>query len=662
MIKAFAFDLDGTLTQHKTPLDDKNRAVLETLAERYTLLMVGAGTCTRIHNQLGGFPMDVIGNYGMQYAKYENGALRVVRDDGCVCEDKDAVEAAVTALREKHGFTEFAGESVEYHPSGCITFPLLGTRAAQADKLAFDPDRSRRRAIYGEVCEAFSDYNVFVGGSSSFDMAPKPFNKYYALDLYCREQGFAHDEVIFVGDDYGVGGNDESVYRSDFRFITVDDYTRLSEVLAPFLCEDVPDIAELLGEKTDCVCGKIHTCEIGKVLIRNGAINELPAMAADYRHILLVADENTRRVCGARVEALLADKLDGTVIFGGDGFLVPNEDAVARVEKFVTADTDLIVGVGSGVINDLCKYVSHAHALPYYIVATAPSMDGYASKGAAMLFGNMKITTNAAVPAAIVADTAVLVDAPVDMLRAGYGDIIGKYSCLNDWRLSHAVNGEPLCPEIYDLTYRTVASVAGMGEAIVSRDEASIAALMRALVLVGIAMAYMGNSRPASGSEHHLSHYFEVVGLLRNEPYFCHGIDVAYSTYETARLRGALLAMDAPTVGAFDAAAWEGEIRRVYSGKGEASAADGIIALQNKLGWIYEDKSPVYLAKWEEIREILADAPTPDVIEAMLASVGLPLSRFYAMYSEKKRKDAIRYAKDLKDRYSVLWLYEETTR
>ena len=317
----------------------------------------------------------------------------------------------------------------------------------------------------------------------------------------------------------------------------------------------------------------------------------------------------------------------------------------------------IALGVGSGVINDLCKYVSHAHALPYYIVATAPSMDGYASKGAAMLFGNMKITTNAAVPAAIIADTAVLVGAPMDMLRAGYGDIIGKYSCLNDWRLSHAVNGEPLCPEIYDLTYRTVASVADMGEKIVARDEASIAALMRALVLVGIAMAYMGNSRPASGSEHHLSHYFEVVGLLRDEPYFCHGIDVAYSTYVTAKLREKLLGMDTPTVGVFDADAWHEEIRRVYSVEGN-TAADGIIALQEKLGWIYEDKTPVYRAKWEEIRAVLADSPAPDEVEKMLSSVGLPLSRFEEMYSQEKLADGIRYAKDLKDRYSVLWLYE----
>ncbi len=657
MVKVFAFDLDGTLTQHKTPLDEKNRLILEQLAQRYTLLMVGAGNCMRIHDQLGGFPMDVIGNYGMQYAKYAEGTLKLVRNDTITCKNKNIIEEKVTLIREKYGFTQFAGENLEYHSSGCLTLPLLGTRAKQADKLEFDPDRKKRRAFYSEVCEAFSEYNVFIGGSSSFDMAPKPFNKYYALDLWCRENGYLHSEVVFVGDDYGIGGNDESVYRSDFRFICIDDYTRLDEVLAPWLDKSVPDVAGLLGVKENCACGKTHTCTIDRVVIRHGALNELSALTAGYHHILLVCDKNTRRACGDRVDELLGDAIDSRLTYSENGFVIPNEDAVAKLEACLSDKTDLIIGVGSGVINDLCKYVSFQHNLPYYIVATAPSMDGYASKGAAMLFDGMKITINAAVPKAIIADTAILKDAPVEMLQAGYGDIIGKYSCLNDWKLSHAVNGEPLCDYIYSLTYETVACISKIGEAIVARDEKSVASLMRALVIVGIAMAYMGNSRPASGSEHHLSHYFEVTGLLRNEPYFCHGIDVAYSTCLTARLRQELQAIKMPEAKAFDEYGWEVGVRQVYGAKDNTTTADGIIALQKKLGWIYENKLPVYIEKWSEIRKILADSPTPEQVIEMIGTVGLQLKEFEKMYSEEKLADGIRYAKDLKDRYTVLWMY-----
>ena len=234
-IRLIAMDLDGTLTQHKQPLSPEARAALTALSRRYKLLMVGAGQVQRIFQQMEKFPIDIIGNYGLQYGTYneETGEMDIRRNLMLPQGNRDEIEAKVTALREKYGFTGFSGDNVEYHPSGCLTFPILGTRAKQEDKLAFDPDRVKRRRIYAEVCEAFSDYVVFVGGSSSFDMAPKPYNKYYALDLYCRENGIAHDEVLFIGDDYGTGGNDESVYLSDIPFLCVDDYTAFPEMVRP---------------------------------------------------------------------------------------------------------------------------------------------------------------------------------------------------------------------------------------------------------------------------------------------------------------------------------------------------------------------------------------------------------------------------------------------
>ncbi len=224
-IKIIAMDLDGTLTQHKTPLSREHREVLFELSKRYKLLMVGAGQVKRIFNQLEKFPLDIIGNYGMQQGVYNPSTkeIDIVRDIEAQC-DKQAVTDKINMLREKYGFTSYAGETVEFHPSGCVTFPILGTKAAQEDKLAFDPDRAKRRRIYDDVVSTFDDYCVFVGGSSSFDMAPKPYDKYYALDLYCKENGFSHDEVVYIGDDYGLGGNDEAVYKSDFNYITIDNY------------------------------------------------------------------------------------------------------------------------------------------------------------------------------------------------------------------------------------------------------------------------------------------------------------------------------------------------------------------------------------------------------------------------------------------------------
>ena len=236
MVKLIAFDLDGTLTQHRTPLSDENRAVLDALGKKYKLVMVGAGKSNRIFNQMGGYPIDIIGNYGMQYSKYnsETHGLDVIRDDSLPC-DHASVEERIMDLRKKYGFTEYAGDSVEFHTSGCVTFPILGTKADIKDKLKFDPDRSRRRAFYDDVCKTFPEFTVFVGGSSSFDMAPRPYDKYYALDLYCKELGILHSETVFVGDDYGKGGNDEPVYSSDFGFICVDDYRKFGECVKSLL-------------------------------------------------------------------------------------------------------------------------------------------------------------------------------------------------------------------------------------------------------------------------------------------------------------------------------------------------------------------------------------------------------------------------------------------
>lgn len=412
------------------------------------------------------------------------------------------------------------------------------------------------------------------------------------------------------------------------------------------------DFEKMLADR-ECGCGMTHSCSIRKVIIREGAMEEIASLLEDYKHILLVADTNTYGICGEQVESQLAGRLADRLVYERSGLLVPNEEAIAEMEQKVTPDTDLIIGIGSGVIQDLCKYVSFQAKLPYYIVATAPSMDGYASKGAAMIIGNMKITYNAHVPEVIIGDTDILKTAPMEMIQSGYGDILGKYSCLNDWKLSRVVNDEYFCQYVYDLTYEMLCKTKDLGEKLLNRDPKAIGTLMEALVGVGIAMAYVGNSRPASGSEHHLSHFFEVTGLLEDQPYFMHGIDVAYSAVYTQKLREELLQMEAPMPHKIpDRAEWEDKIRTVYT-----QASQGVIALQDKLGWYEQDRVPVYQEKWEQIREVLKEVPSCEELAAYLESAGLDIAEFEKMYGKEKIQDALWFAKDLKDRYSVLWMY-----
>ena len=337
-----------------------------------------------------------------------------------------------------------------------------------------------------------------------------------------------------------------------------------------------------------CSCGKTHECGISYVYIEPNAMARLEQLCADVEKILIVADENTYRVAGAQTESYISGRVCGRKIFPGNTVLIPNEEAIEGVEA-VLGDAQLIIGIGSGVIQDLCKYISHYHKVPYYIVATAPSMDGYASTGAAMITGGMKVTYSVGLPTAILADTQVLKDAPMEMIRAGYGDIVGKYSALNDWKLGHVVNGEYFCQYIYDLVMEMLNKTLPLAQKLQQRDAESMQVLMEALIGVGIAMSFLGNSRPASGSEHHLSHYFEITGIVDDTPYLAHGIDVAFSTVVTCKIREKLLASAWPETGfALEPAQYESEIRRVYK-----SVADGCMALQAKVG--HEREKGIYL-------------------------------------------------------------------
>lgn len=414
------------------------------------------------------------------------------------------------------------------------------------------------------------------------------------------------------------------------------------------------DINKLLCGKENCSCGKNHSCDIKRVEIGSGAINTLPDICKDFRRILLVSDNNTYRVLGQTAKTLIADKLQYSKVFEPDGLLIPNEQSIDELCDCVLTDTDLIVGVGSGVINDLCKYVSFKNGLPYIICATAPSMDGYASVGAAMITGNMKTTFNARVPYAIIGDVDVLKDAPLEMIKSGFGDIIGKYSALNDWKLSALVNNEYICDYVYTLVYDTVERTRSLASGILKRDPKTVETLMQALVIVGIAMAYVGNSRPASGSEHHLSHYFEITGLIKNRGYLLHGIDVFYSTLVTEKLRERIIALPKmpEDVYRFDRGDWAKHIGESYG-----FAADGIIALQDKVNFYGAGLDKIYREKWDEIVKLLKEVPSCTEISDMLHTVDMDYAEFESFYGKDVIDDAVLYAKDLKDRYTVLWLY-----
>lgn len=299
-------------------------------------------------------------------------------------------------------------------------------------------------------------------------------------------------------------------------------------------------ISQWAGMEYSCACGKSHKVDIQAIRVGSGVIQELPGILRDLgaSHIFLVADNYTYEAAGRQVEQLLdqAGLPYHKRVFQTETPLVPNEYALGSVLAAMTSQDDMLLAVGSGTLNDVTKYVSARTGIPYVIAATAPSMDGYASTVAPTILDGFKTTLPAVYPAAIVADVDILKDAPMPMLTAGFGDIIGKFTSLADWRLSHQLNGEYYCPEVAGVIEAAVETCAANAQALAQREPQAIQAVTEALILSGLAMGMVGVSRPASGAEHQMAHYWEMDALRRGEEHPLHGNAVGVGTVLAASL------------------------------------------------------------------------------------------------------------------------------
>ena len=232
--KVVAMDLDATLCQHRSPIPEGNLAALRELDGKYKCVMVGAGNAPRIYRQMENYPIDIVGNYGMQVAEAADGNFRIVK---AVTNriDRAFFREKTDALRAKYGYTEYEGEPLEFHASGMVTFGLLGTAPTAEHKVAFDPDRKKRRAMYPEVCETFRDFSVYIGGSTSFDFAGKQYNKYDATLAWAEDRGYTLDDIVFIGDDFADGGGDSHARLGGLDLIVINDYRSFADAVGVLL-------------------------------------------------------------------------------------------------------------------------------------------------------------------------------------------------------------------------------------------------------------------------------------------------------------------------------------------------------------------------------------------------------------------------------------------
>ncbi len=413
-------------------------------------------------------------------------------------------------------------------------------------------------------------------------------------------------------------------------------------------------------KKHGCVCGREHTCKLDDVIIGSGAVDQLPQSIKYFgaKKAFILSDLTTHEVAGLRACDIV--KKSGIAAVNcviNDTFPKPHEHTVGSVMLNFDCSCDIIVAVGSGVINDCAKIVANAANLPYIIVATAPSMDGYASASSSMERGGVKVSIPTKNADIIIGDTDILKNAPMKMLYAGFGDIIAKYTALCDWRIANIVVGDVYCEDIAQMIRTVLAQCVDNAEGLVSRDAVAVEAVFRAMLLGGVAMSYAGTSQVASGVEHSLSHIWDMRALEFGTACELHGLQCAVGTfigiknYEKLRQYTPNREKALEHAARFDYASWSDTLRG-FIGKG----AESMIRLEGTEKKYdptkHEARLDTIIKNWDNICAVMdAELPALSELERLFAKIGAPMTMRDIGIDESTLSLAYCATRDIRDKY-----------
>lgn len=370
----------------------------------------------------------------------------------------------------------------------------------------------------------------------------------------------------------------------------------------------------LIDSFRDCGCGMDHRCGIHDIRIGSGLVTQVGEILRENgfpRRLLLIGDRDTLAAAAGIEESLTGFEVTRHCY---DTLRVATMDDVRLVEDYLDR-VDAVVAVGAGSIHDPSRLACARRNKPLCLFATAPSMDGFASYNAPIVDGGFKTTHAAKCPEVIIADTKILAAAPKALKSAGFGDMISKYIALIDWQVSHLVTGEAYCPRVAELTRTAADRLMTMADRVTLEDEEAAAAVLESLLMTGIAMSFTRTSRPGSGTEHILAHYWECIELLEGKIPNFHGEDVGVATLLTLREYEDLASRETvtahPEVNDWDA---------VYRAYGPLA---GDVRKLNTPDTITDGIDPrVIEEKWPEIRAIVRSVPDYDACYRAMKAAG----------------------------------------
>jgi glycerol-1-phosphate dehydrogenase [NAD(P)+] len=377
----------------------------------------------------------------------------------------------------------------------------------------------------------------------------------------------------------------------------------------------------------------------------------------------LVADQNTYPVLGKAVEdAFKTHGFDvNTVILSGQE-IIADEHTLMQVLVRASKEERVYLAVGSGTITDIVRFVSHRARTSFISIPTAPSVDGFTSPSAPLVIARLKKTIPAQPPAAVFADLATVSSAPHPLIAAGFGDMLGKYTSLADWKLGHLLWDEPHSEHVSQRTRQALQVCVDHAQEIGKASEDGIRGLMEGLLESGLCMLEFGNSRPAAGAEHYLSHYLEMKLLRENRPAILHGAKVGVACILVARYYEQIRQLTRQQVAErLKAAALPDraqEIQRIKVGYGPI--AEQIVAEQAPFLEMSEHSCGLLkqriLDRWTDILEIASTVPTSQELVALTRQVGGPVNAKMIGLGDDEIALGLEYSHYLRNRFTVLKL------
>ena len=409
-----------------------------------------------------------------------------------------------------------------------------------------------------------------------------------------------------------------------------------------------------------CSCGREHNVAVEDIVIGKGVLKRLPEFVGrdGAKKPFILSDLNTYQAAGETVAEILRGSgiAFSSFIFPGEA-LEPNEEAVGSAVMHFDAGCDLIIGVGSGVINDIGKILSNVTGRKYIIVGTAPSMDGYASATSSMSMDGLKVSLNSRCADVILGDIDILKQAPEHMLKAGLGDMLAKYVSIAEWRIANLITGEYYCERVAQLIRTALKKCVDNAEGLLKRDEAAVEAVFEGLVIGGVAMAYAGVSRPASGVEHYFSHVWDMRGLEFGTPVDLHGIQCAMGTMKAVELYEAVKAVVPDkekafaAVEAFDYGDWSRQLLKFLGASGQT-----MIDREQKERKYDKSTHPARYQKiadhWDDILQILAqELPSVEELSGIMDVIGISKDLNTIGVDSQCAKLTFKATKDIRDKY-----------